>query len=210
MQVLAYLRVSTAEQADSGAGLSAQRAAILAEVERRGWKAVEWIEDGGFSAKTMKRPGLTLALDRLGRGEATVLIVSKMDRLSRSLLDFAGIMQRAQKEGWVVLALDCPWDTTTPQGEAMASVMAVFAQLERRLIGQRTKEALAVKRAQGVRLGRPPAVPAEVVERIVSERRDGRTWPAIANRLNTGAVPTAHGGAAWWPATVRRIALRAA
>jgi len=55
--------------------------------------------------------------------EADALVVSKMDRLSRSLLDFAGIMQRAQKEGWALLALDSPADLTTPTGEAMAGVL---------------------------------------------------------------------------------------
>src|SRR6218665_2477495 len=99
MHVLAYLRVSTTEQADSGAGLEAQRAVILAEAERRGWQHVEFIEDAGFSAKSLKRPGVANALDRLKRGEATVLVVSKMDRLSRSLLAFARIMQQAQREG---------------------------------------------------------------------------------------------------------------
>src|SRR3954454_13897767 len=155
MRIIAYLRVSTSEQADSRAGLEAQRAAILAEAQRRGWEHVEFIEDAGLSAKNLNRPGLADALERLRRGDAAVLVVSKMDRLSRSLLDFAGIMQRAQREGWALVALDSPADLSTPTGEAMASVLAVFAQLERRLIGQRTRDALAVKRAEGVTLGRP-------------------------------------------------------
>jgi DNA invertase Pin-like site-specific DNA recombinase len=120
MQVLAYLRVSTAEQADSRAGLDAQRAAILAELERRGWSKVEWIKDAGFSARSLNGPGLAVALERIGRGD--VLIVSKMDRLSQSLLDFARIMERAQREGWIVLALDSPADVTTSHGEAMAGI----------------------------------------------------------------------------------------
>ena len=154
MRVLAYLRVSTGEQAESGAGIEAQRQAILAEAARRGWSNVEFIEDSGFSGKTINRPGLRAALDMLKRGEATVLVVSKMDRLSRSLLDFVTIMAEAERQGWSLVALDCPADPSTPAGEAMVSVMAAFSQLERRLIGQRTREALAVKRAAGVRLGR--------------------------------------------------------
>ena len=84
MRVIAYVRVSTSEQADSRAGIEAQRATILAEAERRRWQHVEVIEDAGFSARSVNRPGLALALDRLKRGEASVLVVSKMDRLSRS------------------------------------------------------------------------------------------------------------------------------
>jgi DNA invertase Pin-like site-specific DNA recombinase len=65
------------------------------------------------------------------------------------------------------VALDVAVDTTAPQGAAMAQVLAVFAELERRLIGQRTNDALAVKRSQCVRLGRPPRLPDEVVRRLV-------------------------------------------
>ena len=67
MRVLGYVRVSTDEQSDSGAGLEAQRRAIVAECERRGWQLVEVIEDAGFSAKDLKRPGIQEAL-RVLRG----------------------------------------------------------------------------------------------------------------------------------------------
>jgi DNA invertase Pin-like site-specific DNA recombinase len=71
--------VSTSEQADSRAGLEAQRAAILAEAARRGWAEVEFVEDAGFSAGSLRRPGLAHALNRLRAGEASVLMVSKME-----------------------------------------------------------------------------------------------------------------------------------
>jgi len=205
MRVLGYLRVSTEEQAESGGGIEAQRAAILAEAQRRGWE-VELIEDAGYSAKSLKRPGLQLALECMRRGEAGVLVVSKMDRLSRSLLDFAGIMQRVQREGWALVALDSPADLTTPSGEAMASIMAVFAQLERRLIGERTKAGLAAKRAAGTLkgpIGRPRTMPAEIVERIERERSAGLSLRAIAAGLNAENVPTAQGGRSWYASTVR-------
>src|SRR5919205_2148440 len=165
---IAYLRVSTSEQADSRAGIEAQRAAIVAEAARRGWTELRFIEDAGHSGKSTKRPGLQLALEALERGEAAGLVVSKMDRLSRSLLDFVQIMDVAQRQGWALIALDCPVDPSTPTGEAMASIVATFAQLERRLIGQRTREALAAKRAAGVRLGRPRELPDAIIEQIVT------------------------------------------
>ena len=74
--------MSTSEQADSRAGLEAQRAAIFAEAARRGWAAVEFVEDARFSAGSLRRPGLAYALKRLQAGEASALVVSKMDRLS--------------------------------------------------------------------------------------------------------------------------------
>jgi DNA invertase Pin-like site-specific DNA recombinase len=89
----------------------------------------------------------------------------------------------------------------------MTQVLAVFAELERKLIGQRTRDALAVKRAQGVRLGRPSVLPPSVVARIVAEHRGGASWSAIARGLNADGVATAQGGAKWYPATVRTVAM---
>jgi DNA invertase Pin-like site-specific DNA recombinase len=89
----------------------------------------------------------------------------------------------------------------------MAQVIAVFAELERRLIGERTKAALAAKRAQGVRLGRPAVLDPTIVERIVSEHRTGRGWSEIARRLNADGTPTAQGGAKWHPSTVRYVVM---
>lgn len=202
--MLAYLRCSTEEQRDSGAGLAAQRAAILAECQHRGWHLVDVIEDAGYSAKDLKRPGVQIALEALQRGSADALVVAKLDRLSRSMLDFAGIMAAAQKQRWGLIALDCV-DTTTPAGEAMANVLCTFAQFERRLISQRTKDALAIKKAQGVQLGRPRSLAAAVVERIVRERDAGRTLAAIADGLNEDGVVTAQGGQRWWPSTVAAV-----
>lgn len=205
MQVLGYVRVSTEEQAGSGAGLEAQRAAIVAECDHRGWELVDVVVDAGYSARTLKRPGIQQALGRLGEGEAGGLVVAKLDRLSRSMLDFTGLMAGAQRQGWALVALDCAVDTTTPAGEAMANVLATFAQFERRLIGQRTREALAAKRAQGVRLGRPSTTPEEVVLRVRQERSGGATLAAIADRLTTEGVPTSQGGRRWWASTVRGL-----
>src|SRR3954454_7553968 len=208
MQVLGYVRVSTSEQAGSGAGLEAQRRAILAECERRGWHLVETIEDAGYSARDLRRPGIQEALRALEAGKASALVVAKLDRLSRSMLDFSKLMAKATSEHWALVALDVTVDTSTPSGEAMANMLATFAQFERRLISQRTKEALAVKKASGVRLGRPPTMPQAVVRRIQRQRAGGESLRAIANSLNGDEVPTAQRGAQWHAATVRQVLLR--
>jgi DNA invertase Pin-like site-specific DNA recombinase len=205
MRVLAYVRVSTEEQSDSRAGLEAQRAAIEAECARRGWVIVEVIEDAGYSAKDLKRPGVRAALDELARKGAAGLVVAKLDRLSRSMLDFTAVMAKAQKQGWALVALDCAVDTTTPAGEAMAHVLATFAQFERRLIGQRTREALAVKKKQGVRLGRPTSISPQLARRIRSMRSRGLTLQEISDRLNRDGVPTPRGGAVWRPTSLRAV-----
>src|SRR4051812_20520870 len=107
-------------------------------------------------------------------------------------------MGTAQKQCWALVALDCAVDTSTPTGEAMANMLATFAQFERRLISQRTKEALAIKKASGVRLGRPPTLPAKTVRRIQRQRAHGESLRAIADSLNRDDVPTAQGGAQWY------------
>src|SRR5262245_29730470 len=95
VQVLGYVRVSTSEQASSGAGLEAQRRAILAECRRRGWHLVETLEDAGYSARDLRRPGIQEALRALEDGKASALVVAKLDRLSRSMLDFSKLMAKA-------------------------------------------------------------------------------------------------------------------
>lgn len=125
--------------------------------------------------------------DRVG----DALVVAKVDRLSRSLFDFTTVMERSRKQGWALVALDVGVDTTTPAGELVANTMASFAHFERRIIGQRTKDALAVKRVQEVRLGRPRTLPDKVVNDIGRQRARGRSYRAIADNLNQRAVPTA-------------------
>jgi DNA invertase Pin-like site-specific DNA recombinase len=204
--VIGYCRVSTEEQAVSGLGLRAQESAIRRECERRGLDLISLHEDAGVSGKTMNRPALEAVLKSLDLGEGSVLMVAKLDRLTRSVHDATGLMARAESGGWGLVALDAPVDTTTPQGAAMAQVLAVFAELERRLIGERTKAALAVRRSQGVRLGRPPNLPIDLIERIVELRKSGETFRRICDLLNNEGVPTSQGGKYWYPGTVRSVA----
>jgi DNA invertase Pin-like site-specific DNA recombinase len=201
---LAYVRVSTEEQVREGASLAAQESALVLEAERRGFR-VEVVRDEGVSAKNLRRPGLLAALDRLDRGEAAVLLAHRLDRLSRSVADFAGLLDRAQRKSWRLVVLDVDVDTATPSGEFLVSVMAAAAQFERRIIGQRTRDALAQRKAEGVRLGRPSSIPAEVVARIVADRSAGASLPKIADALTAESVPTAQGGARWYPSTVAKV-----
>ena len=204
-RVIAYSRVSTQEQGRSGLGLRAQRKQLADEAKRRGWTDVEHFVDEGHSAKTLERPGVQQALEELAAGRAQVLMVAKLDRLSRSLLDFASLMDRSRAEGWSLVALDLGVDTTTAGGEMMANVMASFAQFERRLIGERTSAALQAAKARGQRLGRPRQLPAKVLRRIERERGKGSTLAAIADGLNRDGAETAQGGKMWYPATVAKV-----
>lgn len=203
-RVVGYARVSTEEQGVSGAGLAAQRRAIKAECDRRGWHLLR-IEEDVLSGRTLNRPGLIRALDACRSGEASGILVAKLDRLSRSLVDFSALLVEAQAKGFNVVALDLGVDLSTPAGEFLASVMASAAQWERRIIGQRTKEALAVRREQGVKLGRP-ALPKDALgRRMAAMRKRGMTLQAIADKLNAEGQPTLRGGTEWRPSTVRAV-----
>jgi DNA invertase Pin-like site-specific DNA recombinase len=105
-RVVGYVRVSTGDQADSGAGLEAQRAAIRLACEQRDWELVGVVEDAGFSAATLARPAITEAFELVESGGASVLVVAKLDRLSRLLLDFAAVMERSRRKRWALVALD--------------------------------------------------------------------------------------------------------
>ena len=206
VRAIGYIRVSTDEQHHSGAGLSAQRTAITDECARRGWDLVEIIgEESGASSATLDRAGLREATGRLDRGEAAVLVVAKLDRLSRSVAQGAQVMDQAKRRGWALVCLDFGLDTTTPAGEMVANVILSTAQYERRLIGERTRDALAAKRAAGVRLGRPQVLTPAIVVRIVAEREAGRSLPAIASGLVADGTPTARGGAVWYPSTIAAV-----
>ena len=210
VRALGYVRVSTAEQAGSGLGMAAQRQAITAACAERGWELVGVHVDAGVSAGTGGRPALDTALAALADPErhADRLVVAKLDRLARSLAHYAQLVEQARAQGWQLVALDTP-EASTAQGEAMQAITAVFAQLERRLISERTREALAAARARGVRLGRPVAVPADVEGRILDMwRRRHLSATAIARELDAAAVAPPGRGGSWRPATVIAVLRR--
>lgn len=208
---LAYVRVSTAHQADNGASLDTQRVALLAEAERRGWD-VEIVADEGLSAKNMNRPGLIAALDRLDAGEADYLMAVRLDRVSRSVVDFAGLMARSERKGSGIVLTTQNTDTSTPTGRLTANIVASTAQFERELISERVTENIARLKFDGitrdgrrVRFGRLPVLPEDVVTAIRADFAGGRSMNAIAKSLNERNVPTAHGGKAWYAATIKRM-----
>ena len=205
-----YVRVSTDEQGESGAGLESQRRAIRREAKHQGWKLVEIFEDVASGKNMKRRPGLDAAIVKLKAGEADLLVVAKLDRLSRSVSDFARFMEeRARKNGWELVVLDLNVDTSTPTGEMFANMLVTLAQWERRIIGERTKDGLAMKRAQGVRLGRPPVLSSATRRRIRNLRSRGHSFAEIARRLNEDGTPTAHPPSRWHPATVKKVVDRA-
>lgn len=206
--VLGYVRVSTSEQAASGLGLAAQEAAIRHHCERNGWELVDLVHDDGVSAKDLHRPGLRSALERIAAGEVNGLVAAKLDRLSRSVIDFAQLMAWCDEAACSLVAVDMGIDTSSPAGRLVSNVMAAVAAWEREVIAGRTKDAAAVRRSQGGRMGLPGVrdTRPDLSARIDHERRSGSTWQAIADRLNAEQVPTIRGGAFWRVSAVQAAA----
>jgi DNA invertase Pin-like site-specific DNA recombinase len=205
--IIGALRVSTTEQAESGAGLAAQRVSIEAYAAHHGLLIDHWATDAGVSAslRPIDRPGLSEALTALATAHAGMLIVAKSDRIARRASDLLQLVDLAEHEHWQLVATDGSIDTATPHGKMMTTVMAAAAQLERDLIAQRTREGLAAKRDSGVRLGPPVRLNEVIRQRVAEERRAGLTMAAIADRLTEESVPTATGKARWFPSTVKSV-----
>ena len=180
-KAVVYLRVSTERQGRSGLGLEAQREMVRAFAEREGMGLLgEFVEvETGKGADALdRRPKLAAAL-ALARKEKCPVIVAKLDRLSRDVHFISGLMSR--NVPFIVAELG----SEANANPFMIHLYAAFAEQERRVISERTKAALAAKKAQGV-----------------------TSYNGIAAALNVRGVRTARGGT-WQAATVRKIILRA-
>jgi DNA invertase Pin-like site-specific DNA recombinase len=203
--VVGYCRVKPHEQIPPELSLKDQERAIRKECDKRGYELVALYSDAGLP-ENQGRPALASALASLNEGAGSILMVTKLDRLTRSMHVAARVLASAERGGWTLVGLDSAVDTTTTEGSALISVLAIFDEMERKLIGdQESRPELSVRRPPP-RVGRPSTLSVEVVDRIVAARKGGSTWAAIADELNEEGVPTAQGGKQWYPATVRHIA----
>lgn len=220
-QVVSYMRVSTAQQGKSGLGIEAQRAALARFIEAEGCEVIgEYVEvETGKGADALdRRPQLAAALAAARKGKAAVL-VAKLDRLSRDVAFISDLM--ARRVPFIVAELGADADPF------MLHLYAALAEKERHLISDRTRSALAAKKAQGVKLGNPVNLAAAGAKGAETQRADadafaanvlpvvreiqasGLSTPrAIADTLNARGIRTARGGA-WHDSTVRNLLARA-
>jgi DNA invertase Pin-like site-specific DNA recombinase len=207
---VAYTRVSTAQQGRSGLGLEAQQAALARFAEAEGFDLAETfteVETGKGADALDRRPQLSAALAAARRLKAPI-IVAKLDRLSRDVHFISGLM--THKTPFIVAELGADADPF------MLHLFAALAEKERRLISQRTKDALAVKKAQGVKLGGLNAkgvqnredarARAEALQPVLEELA-GKSARAIAAELNARGIATPAGGR-WHAETVIRVQRR--
>lgn len=202
LRVIGYVRVSTSKQ---DIGPVVQMAALEEAAAANGWDLDIRREDAASAASLKNRPVLAAALADLKAGRADALAVSKLDRLSRSVADFSAMLETASRQGWAVVSLDLGIDTTTITGAAMAQVTCTFAEMERKKIGERTRDGMAkIKANTGKHMGRRSVLPAETVARVRADRAAGLSMARIAETLNAEGVPTAT-GRTWHASTIRQV-----
>ena len=222
---IAYIRVSTTEQAETGVSLDAQAARIRAYCELNGLTlAAEYVDAGVSGKRADNRPQLQAALDHACR-EGAVLCCYSLSRLARSTKDTLAIADRLDKAGADLASLSEKIDTTTAAGKMVFRMLAVLAEFERDVIAERTKTAMTHKRRSGERVGKIPfgfdlaadgqtLVENENEQRIVALvrqlREAGESLRGIAAELNRRGIPTKDGRPAWSHSTIQRLVDREA
>ena len=231
-RAVAYLRVSTDKQADSGVSLDAQRAKLEAYASLYDLEIVATVVDAGLSAKTLDREGLQRALGMLESGDADALIVVKLDRLTRKVADLGSLVERYFAAGrWALLSVGEQVDTRTAAGRMVLNVLGAIHQWEREAIAERVAEAMAHLKATGRTTGqallgkraelgalRPDGSrtagalvdddgEALALDTIRELRASGRSIRSIAAELNDRKIP-ARGALGWHPTSVARVLAR--
>lgn len=215
MQFVSYLRTSTKDQ---HLGIEAQRAKALAYAKSQNGKIIAEFEEHE-SGKNDNRPQLAMAIAECEKTGATLLI-AKLDRLSRRVAFLFELKEKLEAKGLDAVCVDMP---EIMKSTLMLGIMASLAQQERELISQRTKDALAAKKAQGVKLGRPKGVNLDKAVKASIEKRmnDAQIWAEnqgkaiirmsksmnnnqIALALNEQGIKTRRGGQ-WTATAVKRI-----
>ena len=223
-QALGYARVSTDEQAREGVSLEAQQSRIRAYCEAKELELVDVLVDDGISGKTLDRPALRELLQRCERGEVGHVVVVKLDRLTRRTRDLLALVDDLFLARHIELhSVSESLDTSSPHGKFVLTLFGGLAQMERELIGERTRSALAFKRENGQPTSHPPLgfrpngsrkhrmlpIPEEleIVRQILDLWRSGTSYRAIAAKLNENGAPTKH-GTRWYHTTIVRIVQR--
>lgn len=217
--IIGYARVSTQEQATEGVSLQAQRARITAYCKAMDWLPSEIITDAGESAKSLRRPGVARVLDGVRRGAVSRVVIFKLDRITRSTRDLADLIELFCQFNVSLVSVSESLDTQTAAGRLVVNMLGVVAQWEREAIAERTAEALAHKRRNGLVYGRTPfgfrrvgdrLVPDMVQQRALEKARSMRSLGASLRRIAAALEEmqvAPNGGAGRWHAQTVKIVL---
>lgn len=209
MGAIGYARVSKPNKGrPDSLSIEVQRAAIEAAAQANGWDLIDIKVDEGKSGSHTRREGLSEALSVVGAGQADMLIVAKFDRLSRDARYWLDLLFDSSKQGWAISVLNDRLDSSTATGWLHCAIRAVFAEYERRLIGERTRDALAVLKANGKELGQASPISSAVRRKVTRWHNDGLSASEIARRLSADPKTPTPSGKDWHHSVVTRLLKR--
>lgn len=182
-RVVAYVRVSTDQQATEGLSLETQRKRLEQYAEVYGLTIVGWYEDAGASASSLDRPGLQGALEALERGEAQGLLVVKLDRLTRNVRDLCDLVEEYFRGECALLSVSEHIDTRSAAGRMMLNMLTVIGQWEREAIGERTAAVMQHMKASGMFTGGFPPIGYKVEGDRLVEDEDEQLYIRTARAL---------------------------
>jgi DNA invertase Pin-like site-specific DNA recombinase len=185
--------------------IEAQTKRLEIEAQMQGWRMQILVDEGHSGAKSpLERPSLYKALQLVEAGVAEGIVVTKLDRIARSLIDLMSLLEQSKRGGWNLVALDLGINTGTPEGRLVAGIMGSIAEWERARISERITEALAAAKERGTHVGAPRRYSAEVQQRAQQMRAEGSSYAAIARALESEGA-TAKSGARLSSTQVRRM-----
>ena len=223
MDAIGYIRVSTEDQAKEGISLDNQKSKIEAYCHLKDLELLEIIEDAGISAKNLKRPGVQRVLKLARTKQVDAIVVYKLDRIFRSTTDALETTKLFEKWGVSFHSIEETLDTQSAMGRFFFTLTAALAEMERRIIGERTKAALSHKRSRNEKTGGDvpygydlsPAgilIKNETEQRVIrlirNLNKDGYSLRRICRELEQAGYLTKRGNLIWHPQTVATILKR--
>lgn len=223
MTAIGYVRVSTEDQAKEGVSLDNQKAKIEVYCQLKDLDLLEIIEDAGISAKNLKRPGVQRVLRLAHKKKVDAIVVYKLDRIFRSTVDALETTRMFDKWGVSFHSIEETLDTKSAMGRFFFTLTAALAEMERRIIGERTKAALSHKRSRHEKTGgdipfgfdlSPEGfliknkVEQKVIRLIRELHQKGYSLRGICTELEREGYKTKRGHSKWHPQTVAGILKR--
>ena len=193
MRLIAYTRVSTRKQAESNLSMEAQRRKCMQFADLHEHQIVASYSDAGASAKTLERPGLSQVLEMLRAGQADGLLVAKLDRLTRSVMDLGCLLRDYFSDGqYALMCVADSIDTTSATGRLVTHVLMSVSQWEREVIAERTRDAMAELKVQGKRRSRwaPYGYTFNAAGGVVEHEVEQKTLHLMCAMSQDGAGPT--------------------
>lgn len=214
MTVGIYIRVSTLEQAHEGYSIAAQKERLKAYCMAQGWDDFKFYVDEGISAKNLNRPQLSLLMNHIRDGSINMILVYRLDRLTRSVTDLYNLLQNLDKHNCTFKSATEIYDTSTAMGRMFIGLVALLAQWETENLSERIKMALDKKVADGERVGNIPfGFDLSEDEKLVKNKKSSIVLDMInkiesgmsSNQVATFLNKTNNDKAKWHPTAVIRI-----